>query len=165
MTPDRRDPKRKPVFLRQESWRYKRVKANWRKPKGKTSRMRRRISGWPKLVKVGYKAKLDSRGLHPSGAREVLVSRPHELEKVDPKTQVVRIAHAVGERKRIAIIEKAKELNLRVLNPGVKREEVPTEEFAVEEERGEAAKEEGVQVPEEQASAEPAPPEQGEAKQ
>jgi len=45
---------KKPKFKRQESWRYIRVKSSWRKPKGKSSRMRRRIKGWPKLVSVGY---------------------------------------------------------------------------------------------------------------
>jgi large subunit ribosomal protein L32e len=109
---------RKPKFLRQESWRYKRLETGWRKPKGKTSKMRRRLRGWPKLVKVGYKIPSAVRGLHPSGAIEVLVRRPEDLRGLDPARHVVRIAHTVGERKRIAIIQKSAELGLRVLNPG-----------------------------------------------
>ncbi len=113
---------RKPVFLRQESWRYKRLETGWRKPKGKTSKMRRRLRGWPKLVKVGYKGPKEVRGLHPSGSIEVLVRDLKSLKGLDPVRHAVRIAHTVGERKRVAIIEKCAELGLRVLNPGIASE-------------------------------------------
>ncbi|MEM2226659.1 MAG: 50S ribosomal protein L32e [Candidatus Bathyarchaeia archaeon] len=114
---------REPKFLRQESWRYKRLETGWRKPKGKTSKMRRRLRGWPKLVKVGYKLPKEARGLHPSGSVEVLVRRPEDLQGLDPAKHVVRIAHTVGERKRVAIIQRSAELGLRVLN--LRRAEIP----------------------------------------
>ena len=110
---------RKPRFIRQESWRYKRVKASWRRPRGKTSKMRREQRGWPKTVAVGYKVAKRVRGLHPSGFREILIHRPEDLEKIDVKIEVARIAATVGERKRIAILERAKGLNVQILNPGV----------------------------------------------
>jgi hypothetical protein len=44
-----------------------------------------------------------------------------DLEKVDPKTQVVRIAHTVGEKKRALILDEAKKASIRVLNPRLKR--------------------------------------------
>ncbi|MEM3463190.1 MAG: 50S ribosomal protein L32e [Candidatus Bathyarchaeia archaeon] len=114
---------REPRFLRQESWRYRRLETGWRKPKGKTSKMRRRLRGWPKLVKVGYKLPKEARGLHPSGSVEVLVRRPEDLQGLDPAKHVVRIAHTVGERKRVAIIQRSAELGLRVLN--LRRAEIP----------------------------------------
>lgn len=123
---------RKPKFLRQESWRYKRLETGWRKPKGKTSKMRRRLRGWPKLVKVGYKIPKEVRGLHPSGSIEALVRRPEDLKGLDPERHVVRIAHTVGERKRVAIIEKCAELGLRVLNPGIALEAPKVEGGAAE---------------------------------
>jgi hypothetical protein len=43
------------------------------------------------------------------------------LEKVDPKTQVARIAHTVGENKRVLIVEEAKKRSIRLLNPGLKK--------------------------------------------
>ncbi|MDG7039035.1 MAG: 50S ribosomal protein L32e, partial [Nitrososphaerota archaeon] len=46
---------KKPKFLRQESWRYKKLKPNWRKPKGIDNKMRLQEKGWPPLVKVGYR--------------------------------------------------------------------------------------------------------------
>ncbi|RME79083.1 MAG: hypothetical protein D6769_03340, partial [Methanobacteriota archaeon] len=41
-----------------------------------------------------------------------------EITNIDVKDVAVRIRKAVGKRKRAAIVEKAKELSLRVLNPG-----------------------------------------------
>ena len=133
---------RKPRFIRQESWRYKRVKPSWRRPRGKTSKMRRKQRGWPKTVAVGYKGAKKVRGLHPSGFREILIHRLEDLEKIDVKAEVARIAATVGERKRIAILERAKTLNVRILNPGAakKPEGVEAEAEAVEAEKTEAEK-------------------------
>lgn len=123
-----------PRFVRQESWRLIRVKERWRRPRGKTSKMRLGMRGWPRTVKVGYKSNRKERGLHPSGLEEILVRRPADLEKIDPKTQIVKISHSVGERKRIAIMERAQALELTVANPGVKKPETPTaEELIVKE--------------------------------
>jgi large subunit ribosomal protein L32e len=38
---------KRPDFVRQESWRYKKLATNWRKPKGKDNKMRRQVSGVP----------------------------------------------------------------------------------------------------------------------
>ncbi|MGA8858160.1 MAG: 50S ribosomal protein L32e [Candidatus Bathyarchaeia archaeon] len=123
---------RRPRFVREESWRYKRVKEPWRAPHGKTSRVRRSKKGWPAVVKIGYSRPRATRGLHPSGLREVLVWRAKDLIGLDPKLQVARIAHTVGENKRVQIIDEAKKANIRVLNPGLKKPaealpEVPAE--------------------------------------
>lgn len=125
---------RRPKFVRQESWRYGRLDESWRKPRGKSSRIRRQKRGWPELVKVGYKGPVKTRHMHPSGLREVAVHRPQDLEGLNPKTQAVRIAHTVGERKRVTILERAKEMGLKVLNPGKRPAAAPgAEEFALEE--------------------------------
>ncbi|MEM4175467.1 MAG: 50S ribosomal protein L32e, partial [Candidatus Nitrosocaldus sp.] len=97
---------RKPEFVRQESWRYKRVKENWRKPKGIDSKMRLQVKGWPKIVKVGYRGPRVARYLHPSGYRDVLVHNVEELSRLDPSRDAARIASTVGARKRAAILSK-----------------------------------------------------------
>jgi large subunit ribosomal protein L32e len=112
---------RRPRFNREESWRYKRVKSAWRSPRGKTSRVRRSKDGWPAVVKIGYSRPAAMRGIHPSGLRDVLVYRPSDLDKLDANTQVARIAHTVGERKRVTIVEEAKKKDIRILNPGLKK--------------------------------------------
>lgn len=110
--------RRRPKFVRQESWRYVRVKENWRRPRGIDSKMRLKLKSRPALVSIGYGSPRKVRGLHPSGKREVLVHNVEELERINPEVEVARIAHTVGLRKRIQILEKAKDLGITVLNPG-----------------------------------------------
>ena len=108
---------RKPNFVREESWRYKRVKENWRRPKGIDSHMRKQKKGWPKRVKVGYRGPRAARYLHPSGYYDILVHNVAELSNLDHKKDAARIAAGVGKRKRKEIIKKAKALKIKVLNP------------------------------------------------
>jgi large subunit ribosomal protein L32e len=108
----------RPRFIRQESWRYDRLAENWRKPKGKDNKMRKQKSGMPALVKVGYRSPKAARGLHPSGYLDNLIHNTNELVRLDPKRDAARIAHTVGKKKRIEIINKAIELGIKVLNPG-----------------------------------------------
>ena len=116
---------RRPRFVREESWRYKRLKEAWRAPHGKTSRVRRSKKGWPAVVKIGYSRPRATRGLHPSGFKAVTIWRPIDLQALDPKLHVGMIAHTVGENKRVQILDEAKKANIRILNPGLKRPAAP----------------------------------------
>jgi large subunit ribosomal protein L32e len=107
-----------PKFQRQESWRYVRIHEPWRKPKGIDSHMRLSVKGWPALVKIGYRGPKKTRGLHPSGYRDILVHNLSELEALSPKTDAARFAAGVGRRKRLALALKAKELGIKMLNGG-----------------------------------------------
>src|SRR5688500_8790084 len=109
---------KRPEFVRQESWRYDRLAPNWRRPKGKDNKMRKQVSGVPRLAKVGYKGPRKSRGLHPSGYNDILIFNLKDLTKIDPKVDAVRIAHTVGNKKRIEIVTEATKLKMKILNPG-----------------------------------------------
>ncbi len=111
--------KKRPHFKRFESWRFVRIKDQWRKPRGIDNKMRTELQGWPKSVKIGYRGPAAVRGLHSSGMEEVMVWNTKDLEKVDPETQVARIGGTVGGRKKETILTKAEELKIRILNPGV----------------------------------------------
>ena len=43
-------------------------------------------------------------------------SHSKEVDNVDPKTQAIRIARTVGDKKREVIVKKADELGIRVFN-------------------------------------------------
>jgi large subunit ribosomal protein L32e len=137
----KRIKKKKPKFVRQESWRYIRLKKNWRKPRGLDNKMRRKIKGWPLTVNVGYRGPKTTRGLHPSGYKEVLVYNAEEIGKIDPKTQAMRIAHTVGKRKRANILAEARKKKITILNLK-EAKEVVEKEKELEEEKLEKEKEE-----------------------
>jgi large subunit ribosomal protein L32e len=111
--------KKRPHFKRFESWRFVRIKDQWRKPKGIDNKMRTEEKGWPKSVKVGYRGPVAVRGLHPSGYEEVMVWNTRDLVDINPDTQVARIGGSVGGRKKESILVRATELEIRILNPGV----------------------------------------------
>jgi len=113
----------KPEFVRQESWRYKRVKPAWRRPRGIDSKMRIGKKGWPASPNTGYRTPKALRGLHPSGMAEVLVYRVEDLKGLNPEIHAVRIAGSVGRRKKLEIFREAAQLGLKVLNPPKKVEE------------------------------------------
>ncbi|WGI17218.1 50S ribosomal protein L32e [Methanonatronarchaeum sp. AMET-Sl] len=103
-------------FRRQESQKRKRVKNKWRRPKGIQSKQRKEIKGKPPLPKVGRKKPEEERGIHPSGYREVLVHNTADLEKIN-ENEAARIGGSVGNRKREAIQQKAREKDIKILNP------------------------------------------------
>lgn len=106
----------RPIFLRQESWRYVRVGPAWRRPKGTDSKMRLRKRGWPKRVKVGYGVPLKVRGLHPSGFKDILVHTIDDIERLNPEIDAARLASTLGAKKRRIMVDRAHELGLKVLN-------------------------------------------------
>jgi len=110
--------KKRPRFIQMNSWYLARLSDGWKKPKTLDNKIRLQIKGYPAKVKIGYRGPKKVRGYHPSGFKEVLVHNPKELEKVDPKTEAIRIAKAVGRRKRAEILKKAEELGIKVLNIG-----------------------------------------------
>ncbi|MCS7129499.1 MAG: 50S ribosomal protein L32e [Candidatus Caldarchaeum sp.] len=111
-----------PEFVRQESWRYVRLKTGYRRPRGKDSRMRLQKSGSPPLAKIGYGTPRKFRGLHPSGYREVLISSLSQLTALSPDKDALRLSGRLGGRMKTKLYEAAVEKGFKVLNPPLKKE-------------------------------------------
>lgn len=107
---------RKPKFRRQEWHRYKKLGEKWRKTRGKTSKTRRYEGRKPAMPTIGYCSPNATKGLHPSGYQDVLVCNTKDLENLDPEKDAGRISSTVGLKKREMILEKARELKIKILN-------------------------------------------------
>ncbi len=106
-----------PKFNRQDHHKKKRVSKSYRKPRGQHSKQRKGQKGKGATVEAGFRSPTAARDLHPSGFEEVYVHNTDDLDGIDGDTQAVRIASAVGGRKRELIEEEAEENEIRVLNP------------------------------------------------
>jgi len=108
------EKKKKPNFNVLNFGFFKSVKSRWRKPRGTHNKKRMKFQWAGASPKIGYRNAPELRDLHPSGMREVLVFNPAGLEGL--KDVVVRISSTVGARKRAVVEERAKALELRVVN-------------------------------------------------
>ncbi|KAL1914749.1 60S ribosomal protein eL32 [Calcarisporiella thermophila] len=110
--------KRTKPFKRHQSDRYKSVKESWRKPKGIDNRVRRRFKGQIPMPSIGYGSNRKTRHMLPNGFKKFVVSNVKELDLLlmHNRTFAAEIAHNVSAKNRVAIVERAKELNVRVTN-------------------------------------------------
>jgi cell division protein FtsN len=115
------------------------------------------------IVDTGYRSPALARGLRMDGKVEVMVFRVEDLTKVEKETQVIRISGTVGARKRKDILDKAKALDIMVLNqrPVERKQAEPqaeeVEKPAVAEEEAEEETEEEEVMAEEEKKEEPKP--------
>ncbi|KAJ3106498.1 60S ribosomal protein L32 [Phlyctochytrium bullatum] len=111
--------KRRQRFFRFQSDRFMRVDASWRKPRGIDNRVRRRFKGNIPMPKIGYGSNKVTRHLLPSGFKKFLVNNVADLDLLlmHNRTYAAEIAHNVSSKKRIAILERAQQLDIRVTNP------------------------------------------------
>ena len=109
--------RRRPKFIRIESWRYNRVKKRWRRARGIDSKTREKKGGWPKQPLIGYRSPKKIRYQTSSGKEEVIIYSPDDLSLIDSKIQIGRIAANIGRRKRERIINEAELLSIKIINP------------------------------------------------
>ncbi|KAJ3106833.1 60S ribosomal protein L32 [Phlyctochytrium planicorne] len=111
--------KRKQGFFRFQSDRFMRVGASWRKPRGIDNRVRRRFKGNIAMPKIGYGSNKITRHLLPNGFKKFLVSNVKDLDLLlmHNRTYAAEIAHNVSSKKRISILERAQQLDIKITNP------------------------------------------------
>lgn len=102
-------------FLRRQAARYfkfgkgKGKKAKWRNPTGRDNKMREKRRGYPAVVSIGYGK--------PEERKPITIMNIQELSKAT-KEDVI-IVGKVGQKKKIEITKKAKELGLTLKNINV----------------------------------------------
>ena len=99
-------------FKTQDYFRYPRLGRKWRRPKGRQSKLRKRKGGSGLRPSIGYGTKLSERN-RISGMRFALA---RSLKDLDGAKEAIIISSSLGARKTKALADRAKELNLRVLN-------------------------------------------------
>ena len=107
---------KRPEFIRQDIPKRMKLKLKWRKPKGAHSKIRHNMRGRRKMPTVGYRGPTEVRGMHDSGLHIINVSNIGQLKNLDAKKDGIIVSSAVGKKKRLVIFQKAKEMQLQVLN-------------------------------------------------
>lgn len=108
--------KRKPTFIRNDANKKKRLEAKWHRPKGLTNKMRLNKRGYPRVVSTGYRTPVELRGLTKHGLEPVTINKISDLLSLDPTTQIALVSSTMGQRKKVAVLEKAKEMKLKIQN-------------------------------------------------
>jgi large subunit ribosomal protein L32e len=108
--------KKKPTFLRQEAQEYVRLGSGWKRPRGKSSKLRLHKKGTRKSISVGYKSPIAVKFMHYSGLMPRLIASLKEVQSIDTKKEGIIISGKVGIRHKIEIIKEAQKLGVRILN-------------------------------------------------
>jgi len=120
--------KRTKSFKRFQSDQFKRIQTTWRKPKGIDNPLRRHYRGRGPMPNIGYGTDKRTRFYDRSGFIRYVVNNAKELEVLlmhNHKYQAV-IGQSVGARKRVKLLERARELDIKVANArGKLKTEVP----------------------------------------
>lgn len=74
------------------------------------------------MPKIGYGSAKKTRHLLPNGFRKITVSNVRELDLLlmHNRTYAAEIAHNVSSKKRVGILERAAQLNVKVINAGAR---------------------------------------------
>jgi len=106
-------------FLRRNWDKYRRIGKGrrklqkWRKPLGKSNKMRLGMKSYPKVVAVGYKKSEKERKKLP-----LVINNIRELDKIDAKEILIG---KVGKKKKIELVNRAREKGIKILNLNVKK--------------------------------------------
>jgi len=92
--------------INKEKW------GKWRKPRGIDIKRKKEDGAWPR---PGYGFKTQTRNVHPSGFKEVIVSNAKQVAGVQKDT-ALRISGTVGAKKRKEIVKEANKQGIHVLN-------------------------------------------------
>lgn len=114
----------KKSFIRRDSARYlklgklRKKARKWRKPTGRDNKMRLKLSGYPKVVQLGYRTEKSGRD-KINGKMPKVVNNINDLLKIE-KNEIALIGK-VGKKKKLEIAKKANEKKIEFANFNFKR--------------------------------------------
>jgi large subunit ribosomal protein L32e len=87
------------------------------------------MKGTQKMPKIGSKQDHKTRHLLPNGFKKLLICNEKDLELLlmNNKTYCGEISQRIGVSKRLRIVQRAKELNVRLTNAKAKSKKESTE--------------------------------------
>ena len=116
--------KRTKKFMRHQGDEFLRVarRVTWRRPHGIDSRVRRRFKGTAPHANCGYGTNKKYRHVLPNGFLKFRVNNVAELELLlmHNRKFAAEIVSSVSVKKRASIVERAAQLNIKVLNGNAK---------------------------------------------
>ena len=104
-----------PKFQRPNYGVKKRVGKAWRRPRGIDNKLRIKKRWAGTLPAIGYRSAKKTRGIHPCGKSEVLVSNAKQLGSLNGKDVAVRFSATLGAKKKRELTIQAKEFKLKIL--------------------------------------------------
>ena len=116
--------KRTAQVIRHQADRYSKLShtRTWRKPKGIDNRVRRRFKGQISEPTIGYGSDKKTKFMRPDGLKTFLIRNKSDLEMLLMHNRVyaAEIAHGVSSAKRVGILKRAAELDIKVTNKNAK---------------------------------------------
>uniref|UniRef100_A0A7S4DH02 60S ribosomal protein L32 n=1 Tax=Heterosigma akashiwo TaxID=2829 RepID=A0A7S4DH02_HETAK len=114
--------KRSKKFTRHMCDKFKTIGTSWRFPHGIDSPIRRRYKGQKAMPNKGYGSDRTTKFIHPSGFKHFMIYNPQDLHMLlmQNKKYAAVIANTVGAKQRKAIVRKASEMDVRLVNGNAK---------------------------------------------
>ncbi|MFH1212377.1 MAG: eL32 family ribosomal protein [Candidatus Woesearchaeota archaeon] len=107
---------KKPDFIRQDGHKKKKLAKVWRKPRGWQNKVRLCKKGYVRRVEIGFGSPREVKGLTRDGFIPVFVSTLNEIRALDKKTEAAVLSSRLGGRKKLALLEEIKKLEIRIVN-------------------------------------------------
>jgi len=113
---------KKPLFVRKDAKKKIRFgikrKIKWRRQKGRDSKIRQKMKGYPKMPNIGYGTQKSIRGLIEN-KKPILIYNLEDLKKTSSKDYIL-VAH-ISMKNKIEIAKFAKEKGIKINNLNLKK--------------------------------------------
>ena len=118
VVPKRIVKKRSKAFTRHRCELFKSIGTKWRYPHGIDSPIRRRFKGEKFMPNKGYGSDRKTKYIHPDGFKHFPITSVQDLYMLlmQNRKYAAVIGHTVGAKARKAIVRKAHELDVRLVN-------------------------------------------------